>query len=185
MRHGESEGNVRHEINDVPERKVDLTVQGIRQAEAAAGRLRDVPFVHVYASQFARAQRTAHIMLRGRALALDIDARLNERISGMDGRPVDDFNDFVRGDYLRRKPPGGESFLEQMVRVRGFLDEIALRHPTGVVLAVSHENPIVAALTLQSDTPQTTCLRKLANCEWVELDWPTPGDLLSENMEIV
>lgn len=185
VRHGESEGNVRHEINDDPRRIVNLSERGKRQAAEAAERLRDVPFTHAYASQFARAQQTAHFLQRGRTLALDIDARLNERISGMDGRPVEEFNDLVRADYLHCKPPNGESFLEQMARVRSFLDELVLRHPTGMVLAVSHENPIIAALTLQSDTPQTTCLRKLANCEWVEMDWPAPGDLLSGNVEVL
>jgi broad specificity phosphatase PhoE len=185
IRHGESEGNVRHEINDDPRRNVNLTERGRQQAAEAAERLRGMPFTHAYASQFARAQQTAHILQRGRALDLHVDARLNERISGMDGRPVGDFNDLVRADYLHYKPPNGESFLEQMARVRGFLDEIALRHPTGMVLAVSHENPIIAALTLQSDTPETTCLRKLTNCEWVEMDWPTSGDLLSENIEVL
>jgi broad specificity phosphatase PhoE len=185
IRHGESEGNLRYEINDDPHRVVDLTARGRQQAAEAAEHLRAVPFTHAYASQFARAQQTAHILLQSRTLELNIDARLNERISGMDGRPVDEFNDFVRADYLHSKPPGGESFLEQMARVRGFLDELVLRHPTGMVLAVSHENPIVAALTLQSDTPQTACLRKLANCEWVEMDWPAPGDLLSGNVEVL
>ena len=78
-----------------------------------------------------------------------VDARLNERISGMDGQHVDVFNDYVRADYLRIKPPRGESFIEQMERLRSFLDDVAARHPDGVVLAVSHENPIVAALTLR------------------------------------
>ena len=49
----------------------------------------------------------------------------------------------------------------------------------------AERNPIVAALTLQSDTPESACLRKLANCEWVELDWPAPGDLLSGNVEVL
>lgn len=185
IRHGESEGNVKHEINDDPGRIVNLTERGRQQAAEAVERLRDVPFTHVYTSQFARAQQTASILLRHRALELHIDARLNERISGMDGQPVENFNDFVRADYLHSKPPKGESFLEQMGRVRGFLDELGLRHPTGVVLAVSHENPIAAALTLQSDTPETTCLRKLANCESVELNWPAPDDLLGTNAEMI
>lgn len=185
IRHGESEGNVKHEINDDPRRIVNLTERGRQQAAEAADRLHELPFTHAYASQFARAQQTAHILLRGLTLELGIDARLNERISGMDGQPVGNFNEYVRDDYLHRKPPGGESFLEQMARVRSFLDELVLRHPTGMVLAVSHENPIIAALTLQSDTPETACLRKLANCEWVEMEWPAPGDLLSGNVEVL
>lgn len=172
VRHGESEGNVRHEINDDPRRVVNLTARGREQAAAAAEKLRDVAFTHAYASEFPRARQTAAILLCHHALELHVDARLNERISGMDGLHVDVFNDYVRDDYLHAKPPRGESFLEQMERVRGFLDDIAARHPDGVVLAVSHENPIVAALALTVADPASVMRRRLGNCETVELDWP-------------
>ena len=43
VRHGESEGNVKNEINDDPNRIVNLTARGRQQAEAAAERLRGVP----------------------------------------------------------------------------------------------------------------------------------------------
>jgi alpha-ribazole phosphatase/probable phosphoglycerate mutase len=172
VRHGESEGNIIYEINDDPQRVVNLTARGRAQAEAAAERLRDMPFTHAYASEFPRAQQTAKILLRYHALELRIDARLNERRSGMDGQHVAAFHDCVHADYLRIKPPLGESFIEQMERLRSFLDEAAARHPDSLVLAVSHENPIVAALTLLSDAPEQTAHRKLANCEWLELDWP-------------
>ena len=172
VRHGESEGNVRHEINDDPKRVVNLTARGKAQAGAAAEKLRDIAFTHAYASEFPRAQQTAAILLQHHALRLNIDARLNERISGMDGQHVDVFNDYVRDDYLHIKPPRGESFVEQMERVRSFLDEIAAGHPDGVVLAVSHENPIVAALALTVADPAQAMLRRLENCEAVALDWP-------------
>lgn len=172
VRHGESEGNVRHEINDDPQRIVNLTERGRAQAAAAAETLRGIAFTHAYASQFPRAQQTAAILLRHRALPLDIDARLNERLSGMDGQHVDVFNDYVRDDYLHIKPPRGESFVEQMARLRGFLDDIAARHPDGIVLAVSHENPIVAALALTVADPAQVMRRNLANCESLELRWP-------------
>ncbi len=169
VRHGESEGNVKHEINDDPARIVNLTARGRQQAAAAAERLRDVPFTHAYVSQFPRAQQTIAILLQHHGLQPQVDARLNERLSGMDGQHVDVFNDLVRADYLHIKPPRGESFVEQMERLRSFLDDVAARHPHGVVLAVSHENPIVAALALSSDEPERVARRNIANCEWVEL----------------
>lgn len=172
VRHGESEGNVRHEINDDPNRVVSLTERGRAQAATAAEKLRTIVFTHAYASEFPRAQQTAAILLQHHALQLNIDARLNERRSGMDGQHVDAFNDYVRDDYLHTKPPHGESFVEQMERLRGFLDDIAARHPDGVALAVSHENPIVAALALTVADPAQVMLRRLGNCEAVELIWP-------------
>jgi broad specificity phosphatase PhoE len=174
VRHGESEGNVIHEINDDPSRVVNLTERGRAQAEAAAHALRDFRFTHAYASEFPRAQQTAAILLQHRALELLIDGRLNERRSGMDGQHVDAFNDLIHSDPLRIKPARGESFLEQMERLRSFLDEIAVRHADGIVLAVSHENPIIAATALISDKPEQLVLRHLDNCEWVELNITAP-----------
>jgi broad specificity phosphatase PhoE len=172
VRHGESEGNVIHEINDNPQRIVNLTARGRTQAESASERLRPVHFTHAYASEFPRARQTAAILLHHHELHLNIDARLNERRSGMDGLPVMLFNDLVHADPLRIKPERGESFFEQMERLRSFLDEISARHSDGIVLAVSHENPIVAAKALQVDDPGQVIGDSIANCEWVELDWP-------------
>ena len=171
IRHGESTGNIAHVINDDPARAVHLTERGRAQAEAAAGRLRAVSLTHAYASEFPRAQQTAGILLRHHVLELRIDARLNERHTGMDGLQVDVFIDRVRSDPLHIKPPHGESFVEQMERLRSFMDEIAVRHPDGTVLAVSHENPILAALALTADDPEETVRGSIANCEWVEVDW--------------
>jgi broad specificity phosphatase PhoE len=171
IRHGESEANVANRINDNPARLVNLTAQGRVQAEAASDRLRTMPFAHAYASEFPRARQTAEILLRHHDCPLQIDARLNERRSGMDGLPVSAFNDFVGADPLRMKPEQGESFLEQMERLRSFLGEVAVRHPDGMVLAVSHENPILAALALMADDPGQIVRGNIANCGWVELDW--------------
>ena len=172
IRHGESEANVAHYINDDPARPVNLTERGKAQAEAASDELRAVRFTHAYASEFPRAQQTAKILLRHHTCPLLIDARLNERQTGMDGLPVEAFHDLMRTDPLHVKPENGESFLEQMERLRGFMDETALRHPNGIIMAVSHENPILAALALSANDPEQTARGKIANCGWVEMDWP-------------
>lgn len=175
IRHGESEANVARLINDDPARPVNLTERGRMQAEAASESLRAARFTHAYASEFPRARQTAEILLRHHACPLHVDARINERRTGMDGLPVNVFVDLVRTDPLRIRPEQGESFLEQMERLRGFMDEIAARHPDGMVLAVSHENPILAALALSAGDPEQTARGSIANCEWAELDWPAIG----------
>jgi broad specificity phosphatase PhoE len=172
VRHGESVGNVARLINDDPLRQVNLTERGRAQAEATATALREVRFTHAYASEFPRARQTAAILLRHHALQLNIDARLNERRSGMDGQHVDAFNKLVAANPLYFKPSHGESFREQMERLRSFLDEIASLHADGCILAVSHENPIVAVLALLSDEPELEVHRHLDNCECVEVVWP-------------
>ncbi len=172
MRHGESEGNVASLINDDPARDVPLTERGKAQAASAADALRNTRFTHAYSSQFLRARQTAEIVLRQQSCALDIDARLNERISGMDGLSVSVFNEAIRNSPLHFKPAQGESFMEQVERLRGFLEVVALRHPQALVLAVSHENPILAAKVAAGHDAERTVREHIANCEWVELEWP-------------
>jgi len=143
VRHGESEANVGYFINDDPTKPVHLTPKGRAQAEALAAELSNEQFTHAYVSEFPRAQETLNILLRGKTLQIQIDPRLNERKSGMDGQPVNVFNDQVKQNPLHFKTPEGESFIEQMQRLREFLDDIATRHPDAQVVAVAHENPIL------------------------------------------
>ncbi len=171
IRHGESEANAGHFINDDPTKPVHLTAKGKEQAGVLAGELRAETFTLAYVSEFLRAQETINILLRGTALEAQVDHRLNERKSGMDGQPVNAFNDQVLRDPLHFKTQRGESFLEQMERLRDFLDDIAARHPDAKVLAVSHENPILAALGLTTSAAEVVGAN-LPNCGRIDLTWP-------------
>lgn len=172
IRHGESLANVGNFISDDPRKAIGLSGKGMAQAEALALLLRAETFTHAYASEFPRAQQTAAILLQHHACPLRIDARLNERKSGMDGLAVHLFNDQVKRDPLHFKTAMGESFVEQMERVRGFLDELAVRHPDARILVVSHENPIMAALALTVVDASTVVLQGLENCGRIDLHWP-------------
>lgn len=174
LRHGESEANVGGFVNDDPAKAVGLTARGREQAARAGQSLREIRFTRAYASQFPRARQTAEIILAGRDLSLRIDPRLNERQSGLDGQPVEAFNGLVRPDPVRIKPRGGESFLEQMSRLRAFMEAAVQDDPEGVVLAVSHENPILAAAAVAGRDVEAAARGGLANCEWLLLDWPGP-----------
>jgi broad specificity phosphatase PhoE len=171
IRHGESVANAGNFISDDPQKPVGLTDRGRAQAAARAEALRGESFTHAYASEFPRAQQTARFLLQYHALELLIDARLNERKSGLDGQAVHLFNDQVKLNPLHFRTPYGETFLEQMERVKSFLDEMALRHPAAHLLAVSHENPIIAALALTVDDPATVVFNSLENCGRLDLDW--------------
>lgn len=171
IRHGESEANVGYFINDDPTKPVHLTPKGRVQAEALADELQNEHFSHAYVSEFPRAQETLKILLRGRTLQIQVDPRLNERKSGLDGQHVKIFHDQVMQNRLHFKTPEGESFIEQMQRLREFLDDIATRHPNAHVVAVSHENPILAALGLTTSAEEVVNA-SLPNCGCVVLTWP-------------
>ncbi len=59
-----------------------------------------------------------------------------------------------------------------MERVRSFLDELADLYPHGNILAVSHENPIIAALALTVKDPANVIFEHLENCGRLDLYWP-------------
>jgi len=172
LRHGESAANVADFINDDPARSVPLTARGIDQARTAAALLRGRRFCLAFASEFPRARQTARILLAHHSLPLAIDARLNERRSGMDGLPCARFSDLVRADPVNARPANGETFVEQMARLRAFLDHVAALRPDGPVLAVSHENPILAARAVAGLPAEQAARGRIANCEWIELRWP-------------
>ncbi len=120
------------------------------------------------------------MLIGDRCLYLEIDARLNERKSGMDGRPVEDFNALVRPDPVGIKPPDGESFLEQMERVRACLDEMAALHGDAEVLAISHENPILAACALAGMPAGEATRASIPNCGCVVIEWTGGGGSVVE-----
>ena len=171
VRHGESEANFAGFVNDDPLRPVALTARGQAQAAEVAEVLRDTPFSRAYASEFPRAQQTLAPILAYQACDALVDARINERKSGLDGQPCAAFDRWVDADPATPLPCG-ESFVEQMARVRAFMDEVAALDPDATVLAVSHENPILAALAVAGMPAAQAARGRVANCARVEIQWP-------------
>lgn len=169
VRHGESEGNVAGIINDDPRRHVGLTACGLRQAREAASVLIQPAFTHAFASEFPRAQQTARAILAHHECPLIIDARLNERRSGMDGQPVESFNVPARRDPLHYRSARGESFLEEVERLRAFLTDLEGFAVDAHVLAVSHEDPLLAAQVVAGTDPATAARASIRNCGRVTL----------------
>lgn len=183
VRHGESEANVADFINDDPQRTVNLTERGREQAEEAAARLRLTRFTHAFTSEFPRAKQTADIILRCHACGFRLDARLNERRSGMDGLPTCTFNDLVRPDPIHVRPPRGENFLEQTERLRAFLDSLESLPAEAVVLAVSHEYPLRSILLLAGVDPETAVRQPIPNCATVVVEASVERWLLVSQLE--
>ncbi len=164
VRHGESEANVADFINDDPKRIVSLTERGREQASTVAERLRCMVFSHAFASEFPRAQQTARIILQHHDRELVIDARLNERKSGMDGLPTCTFNDLVLPDPIHICPPHGENFLEQTERLRIFVQSIESLPADATVLAVSHEYPLRSVLVIAGIDQEQAVRKAIPNC---------------------
>jgi probable phosphoglycerate mutase len=130
-----------------------LSDDGRRQAEAAAQRIARLKRVAaVYASPLERARETAMPIARARGLALRIERGLLELdIGSWTGARLDRVSKRPEWSTVQRYPsgfrfPDGESFVEMQARITAALARLVDRHRGSVVVAVSHADPIKAAL---------------------------------------
>ena len=130
-----------------------LAEQGLEQARTAAERLSKLTKVDaIYASPLERTRETAAPI--GKALGLPVKADrglLEADFGDWTGRELKDLLKLPEWGTVQRAPstfrfPSGESFLEMQTRIVGALDRLRERHPGGVVIAVSHADPIKAAV---------------------------------------
>lgn len=130
-----------------------LADAGLAQAEAVAERLAGLERVDaVYASPLERTRETARPIGRARGLKVHIDRGLLECDFGQwTGQPLKELAKLPEWTTVQRYPsgfrfPGGESFREMQSRITGALARLVERHRGGVVVAVSHADPIKAAV---------------------------------------
>ena len=126
---------------------------GHQQAERAAERIAELVKVDaVYASPLERARETA----------APISAALGMKTQVKRGLLECDFGDWTGAELkalmklpewqtVQRAPstfrfPGGESFTEMQTRMVTTLDQLRSEHPGGVIVCVSHADPIKAAV---------------------------------------
>jgi probable phosphomutase (TIGR03848 family) len=130
-----------------------LADTGIAEAEAMAARIGELTRVDaIYASPLERTQETAAPIGRGSAMPVTIDAGLLECDFGdWTGSALKDLMKLPEWQTVQRFPsgfrfPNGESFTEMQARMVGTLDRLRSAHPGGVVVVVSHADPIKAAV---------------------------------------
>jgi len=137
-----------------------LSEEGQRQADAAAGRIAALPKIAgVYASPLERARETGVAIARARGLALRIERDLSEiDIGEWTGLSIKRACRKPEWAIVQRHPsgfrfPGGESFTEMQTRMTDALARLVARHPGETVVAVSHADPIKAAVAHALGTP--------------------------------
>ena len=126
---------------------------GRAQAEAVAARIGALAKVEaVYASPLERTRETAAPIGRATGLRVQRDRGLLECDFGeWTGAKLSDLRKKPEWTTVQRYPsgfrfPGGESFTEMQTRMVSALDRLAAAHPGKVVVAVSHADPIKAAV---------------------------------------
>jgi probable phosphomutase (TIGR03848 family) len=126
---------------------------GREQAEAVAARLAELPRVDaVYASPLERTRETAAPIARVRKLRVQRERGLLECDFGAwTGKPLKELMKLPEWRTVQRYPsgfrfPDGESFVEMQARMTTTVAKLVERHPGGVVVAVSHADPIKAVV---------------------------------------
>jgi probable phosphomutase (TIGR03848 family) len=134
-------------------RGLHLAETGTAQAEAAATRIGALKKIAaVYASPLERTRETARPIAATRGLKVQIDRGLLECDFGdWTGAALKDLRKLPEWTTVQRYPsgfrfPAGESFAEMQTRIVGTLDKLVARHPGETIVAVSHADPIKAAV---------------------------------------
>ena len=130
-----------------------LSDEGRRQADGAAERIAKLKKVTaVYASPLDRARETAAPIARAHTLALRIDRDLMDLdIGDWTGKSLAAVSKRPEWAIVQRYPsgfrfPNGESFTEMQARMTSAIGRFVARHAGGVIVAVSHADPIKAVV---------------------------------------
>jgi probable phosphomutase (TIGR03848 family) len=141
-------------------RGLHLSDEGRRQADGLVARFSRIPkLAAVYASPLERARETAAPVARARNRAVRIEPGLLELDVGeWTGLSLKQANHKPEWKAVQQHPsgfrfPGGESFVEMQSRITGALARLVARHRGEVVMAVSHADPIKAAMAHAIGTP--------------------------------
>lgn len=126
---------------------------GREQAQRAAERIAALSRVDaVYASPLERARETAAPIAAARGLKVKIDRGLLECDFGeWTGAELKRLMKLPEWQTVQRAPssftfPGGESFTAMQTRIVDALGRLRAAHPGGVIVCVSHADPIKAAV---------------------------------------
>jgi broad specificity phosphatase PhoE len=173
IRHGETPWNVEGRYQgqlDPP-----LTEKGRQQAQATAEHLVSLDFEAIYSSDLARARQTAEALAHKTGWPIQFDPRLREIHQGeWQGVLIGDIRagwpHEIYGwehDPWQYHPPGGERLQELQTRLFAAIDDIAARHPQGVVAIFSHKLPIaLLKIRYQGHPPEQIWSLLPANGAW-------------------
>jgi len=144
IRHGETEWNALG--REQGQLDSPLTARGLKQAEAIAGRLRRLSFSALYSSDLGRALNTAEIAARATGAAIEVDAGLRERHTGifqgltkeqMAAQYPTEYSAY-RSDPYAYQVPGGESGQQRTERSVRLMNALADRHADETIVVITH-----------------------------------------------
>jgi len=147
LRHGEALSNKKDVISSWPEKgRFPLTQKGEKQIKAAAKKLKGKSIDLIFSSDLLRTRQTAGIVSKAIGVEVRFDKRLREYNFGVfNARPIKEFRkDFPIDKIIirfKKKPKGGETFIDIQKRMYSFLEEINKGYKGKKILIISHEGP--------------------------------------------
>ena len=189
VRHGESRSNLEGWLSGI-ETCGGLTEKGRSQAEALRARLLRTEELRpdvVFTSVMARAIQTAEVVAPAwSGVPVEQLHALSERLPGeCEGMNHDEYREaYGRGpydDFAAAMSPGGETLDEFLGRVRGVVDELALRCAGQTAVLVCHGGVIIGgAAHLAGQDLRPTALRwappgHTSITEWLRWDGGSEG----------
>lgn len=147
-RHGQTEDNVRGIT--MGQKNSPLTAEGLNQAQLKATKLKNMAckIDYIYTSDLGRCVRTSNTFSK----QLGIDKVIKEKglrevcFGRYEGLPYEVIPS-IKGGYINKKFPGGESNKDMQKRVIEVVNEIYRKHSNGCVLLVTHSGPIAVILS--------------------------------------
>ena len=141
-----------------------LADKGRQQAQIVADRIASLQTAKrkvaaVYASPMERTQETAAPISKALGLRTRRNAGLIEADFGeWTGAELKALSKLPEWRTVQRNPsgfrfPGGESFIEMQTRICGAIQRLCAAHPGETIVAVSHADPIKAAVAHAMGTP--------------------------------
>jgi len=131
---------------------IGLSEAGGRQASLLARRLQRETIMAIYSSPLERAIETAEPIAEALGLRVESNEAINEvdvgAWSGLSFEQLraDPLWQRWNTDRSQHRAPGGESMVEVLARVAGWLERLVQHHVTGGVVAVCHSDVIKTAL---------------------------------------
>jgi broad specificity phosphatase PhoE len=143
-----------------------LSEEGRRLAHRLGTRRRGERIDAVYTSDLARAVETAELAFGASGIPVRHDARLREcNYGALNGGPAADV-ERERANRIDVPFPGGESYRQTVERMRSFLADIAIGHPSGRIVVIGHSATRWALEHLLEGAPLEVLVR--APFEWQE-----------------
>jgi len=138
-----------------------LSEEGQRQAAVVAERIAEIatPPTALYVSPLERTRETAAPIAKALGLKAVVHKGLLECDFGdWTGKTLASLSKLPEWKIVQQAPstfrfPNGESFNEMQQRIWAALEDITRRHPGELVVAVSHADPIKAAVTFAQGVP--------------------------------